>query len=92
MTTYPGDPGDPPATTSEDPDVGRVLWALRDLLVTRQLTARRVLDAAGGAGLTPAQQAEVLAEYPPESASTGGPADPRWRSEPIPGPGSGGSV
>lgn len=52
------DPGDPGAG---DPRISQVVYALRDLGVQGQATAIDVLAAAGGAGLTPAQTAAVLA-------------------------------
>lgn len=70
------DPGDPGAG---DPRISQVVYALRDLGVQGQATAIDVLAAAGGAGLTPAQTAAVLAGIrAPEPAPTDEPADPNW--------------
>lgn len=77
----PGEPGQ-----RGDPQVSRVVYALRDLGVRGQATAVDVLNAAGGAGLTPAQVAAALAGFPAGRRDWPVPSDSRAGLGPTGGP------
>lgn len=70
----PGDPGGTPP--AGDDEVARVLCGLRLLRVYGPATAEAVLDECGGAGLTPEQARQVLAQIGTGGWVSGGCPDP----------------